>query len=322
MKLSKPFVRLPFAFDTVQLAKELKQFQDSSWMSHPSRMEGNSAIALVSLNGEDNDEFSGKMMPTPHLQRCEYIQQIMANLGEVFARSRLMRLAGGSQVSPHVDFNYHWYNRVRIHIPIVTNPDVIFYCGDEKVHMQAGECWLFDSWREHNVVNSNPHDRTHLVLDTAGSSRFWAMVREAQNKDYGSVKLAPLAYIPGLAPPIKTERFNVSPVMSPGELEALTQDLIDDFSGHGDNDPNIIVEYQNLLVALAKDWREIWSQYGYRSTGFPHYQALLQQTRNRMHQNPRALVTASNNIGVNPIIVQRILRAALFTDQRAEFLAD
>lgn len=322
MKLSRPFVRLPFTFDAEQLAKELSQFQDDAWMSHPSRIEGNSAIALVSLNGEDNDEFSGRMMPTPHLQRCEYIQQIMAKLGEVFARSRLMRLAGESQVSPHVDFNYHWYNRVRIHIPIVTNPDVIFYCGDEKVHMQAGECWIFDSWREHNVVNTSPDERTHLVLDTAGSSRFWDIVREAQTKDYNSMNLDPLAYVPDLAPPIKTERFNVSPVMSPGELEALTQDLISDFSSLAANDPDIVVEYQNLLFSLAKDWREIWAQYGYRSTGFPHYQALLQQTRNRMHQNPRALVTASNNIGVNPIIVQRILRAALFKDQRVDFLAD
>lgn len=291
-------------------------------MSHPNRIQGNSAIALVSLNGEDNDEFSGRMMPTAHLQRCNYVQQIMANLGEVFARSRLMRLAAWSQVSPHVDFNYHWYNRVRIHIPIITNPDVIFYCGDEKVHMQAGECWIFDSWRLHNVVNSSPDDRTHLVLDTAGSSRFWDIVRQAQKNDHRSIDAEPLAYIPNLSPPIKTERFNVSPVMAPGELEALTEDLIADFSSNPDNDPDIVEEYQNFLFSLAKDWREIWAQYGYRSSGFPHYKALLQQTRNRLHQNPRTLVTASNNVGVNPIIVQRILRAALFQNQRVDFLAD
>lgn len=322
MKLSKPFVRLPFAFDAKQLAEELGQFHEHAWMSHPNRIQGNSAIALVSLNGEDNDEFSGRMMPTPHLQKCEYIQQIMANFGEVFARSRLMRLAAQSQVSPHVDFNYHWYSRVRIHIPIITNPDVIFYCGDEKVNMQAGECWIFDSWREHNVINTSTYDRTHLVLDTAGSSRFWDIVAEAQTKDDNSINLNTLAYVPDYTPPIKTERFNVSPVMSPGELEALTEDLIDDFSGNPDNDPKVSLEYRNLLLALAKDWREIWSQYGYSAAGLPHYQALLQQTKNRMHQNPRALVTASNKVGVNPIIVQRILRAALFPDQSARFASD
>jgi len=80
---------------------------------------------------------------------------------------RLMRLNAGCEVSPHVDFNYHWYSRVRIHIPIVTNPQVIFYCGDQQIHMQAGECWIFDSWRRHKVINSSDQDRVHLVIDTA-----------------------------------------------------------------------------------------------------------------------------------------------------------
>ncbi|MBL4673207.1 MAG: aspartyl/asparaginyl beta-hydroxylase domain-containing protein [Arenicella sp.] len=180
MKLDQPFIRLPFRFDVDRLKSELDQLEGQHWMAHPNRIRGNAAIALVSRNGENNDDFIGHMKVTPHLQRCDYMQQVMASFGEVLARSRLMRLAAKSEVSEHVDFNYHWYSRVRIHIPITTNPDVLFYCGDEKINMRAGECWIFDSWRRHKVVNNSSENRVHLVIDTSGSSRFWRMLRRMQ----------------------------------------------------------------------------------------------------------------------------------------------
>lgn len=322
MELSRPFVRLPYQFDAQRLQQEVEQFDSPTWMAHPNKISGNSAIPLVSHKGGDNDDFSGRMLATPHLRRCGYIQQIMANFGEVIARSRLMRLLAGTEVTPHVDFNYHWYNRVRIHIPVITNEQVIFYCGDEQVHMRAGECWIFDSWRNHNVVNRGNQDRVHLVIDTAGSSRFWSTVRAMQEIDNDSVDAVPLDYIAGQTSDIKTERFNVAPVMSPGELEAIARELIADFSRNPDNDPNLVAHYSDLLIDLAKDWRELFLQYGMQTAGFSHYQMLLQSTLQKLHRKPRALVTASNNVGVNPIIVQRILRAALFADQRDAFVAD
>ncbi|NND81811.1 MAG: aspartyl/asparaginyl beta-hydroxylase domain-containing protein [Gammaproteobacteria bacterium] len=321
MELSRPFIRLPFNFDAERLSQEVSQFDASCWMAHPNRLGGNTAVPLVSQGGQDNDEFSGRMLPTPHLLRCEYIQQIMAQFDEVFARSRLMKLAAGAEVSPHVDFNYHWYNRVRIHIPVITNPDVIFYCGEDQLHMQAGECWIFDSWRNHNVINRSPHDRVHLVLDTAGSAAFWQRVRAMQAMDNDEVEAQNIAYQPGLKVQIKTERYNVAPVMAPGELEAIARELTADFRANPDNDPTLVTKYAALLSDLAKDWRQTYLQYGFESAGLPHYQALLNRCVQSMDKNPRALVVASTNVGVNPIIMQRILRAALFPDQRAAFSA-
>lgn len=323
MELSRPFIRLPYSFDAEQLNHELQQLEPGLWMQHPSRVNGNSAVPLVSLNGRDNDEFSGQMLPTPHLQRCEYMQQVMASFGEVLARSRLMKLAAGAEVTPHVDFNYHWYNRVRIHIPIVTTPDVIFYCGDEQRHMQAGECWIFDSWREHNVINRSDQDRVHLVIDTAGSSRFWRTVHKVEQLDDDTAQDFEMRpYVAGQKPELMTERFNVLPVMSPGELEAIARELVADFSANAENDGELVEEYRRLLNDLAKDWREVWHQYGFRKAGFPRYQALLKRTMGRLRPEPRALVTASNNVGVNPIIVQRILRAALFPQQRDAYFIE
>ena len=324
MKLAQPFVRLPFRFDVDRLKTELGQFEAQQWIAHPNQMRGNAAIPLVSQNGADNDEFVGHMQVTPHLQRSGYMQQLMASFGEVLARSRLMRLGSNCDVSEHVDFNYHWYSRVRVHVPITTNPDVLFYCGDEKIHMQAGECWIFDSWRRHKVVNSSCEDRVHLVIDMCGSSRFWNTVRRMQSLTDADIveQTQLLEFDPNAKSQIRTERFNVAPVMSPGELEAIATDLVIDFAQHRGNMPELVEQYTNLLDDLAKDWREAWLLYGYQQDGIVAYQKILRSAVQKLHTDPRALVTASNQVGVNPIIMQRIIRAALNPEQLPAFQSD
>ncbi len=119
MKLVKPFIQLPYRFDVGRLQIELKDLSNRRWLPHPSGMAGNEALPLVSRGAEDNDEFDGPMEATRHLADSPYIRQCMHHIGEVYGRSRLMGLAPGAEVSQHVDFNYHWYSRVRIHIPVL-----------------------------------------------------------------------------------------------------------------------------------------------------------------------------------------------------------
>ena len=326
MDIAKPFIRLPYSFDAAKLAAEISELDDSAWMVHPSRMSGNSAVALLSRDGADNDDFEGTMCETPHLARCPYVRQIMASFGEVLGRSRLMKLAAGSEVSLHVDFNYHWYTRVRIHIPVITNPDVIFYCANEKINMQAGECWIFNNWRRHRVTNSSNEDRVHLVIDTAGSSRFWELVRNMRNYDPISDKadfeqlVQPVPFVPDKQVDILAEKYNISPVMSPGEVDSLVNELIRDFEHNPKNDTKLVDKYKILLQNFAKDWREIWHLHGYQRKGWPYYRKIIDRVAKQLHPNMRALVTQSNDIGVNPIIVQRILRSALAVDKMDQFI--
>src|SRR3546814_6037001 len=72
------------------------------------------------------------MRPTPWLQQCPYIMQVMDALGATWGRSRLMRLSGRSQLAAHVDTNYYWQERMRVHVPIVTTPAVRFHCRSEE----------------------------------------------------------------------------------------------------------------------------------------------------------------------------------------------
>ncbi|MYE12746.1 MAG: aspartyl/asparaginyl beta-hydroxylase domain-containing protein [Gammaproteobacteria bacterium] len=320
MRLSRPFIRLPFRFDAERLAAEAGQFPADRWMRHPSGLPGNSAIALISSGGGDNDSFEGEKQPTPHLDACPYMRQVMASFGEVLSRSRLMKLDARSEVRLHVDFNYHWFSRVRIHIPIVTNPEVIFHCGPERLHMAGGECWIFDSWRRHRVVNGSDRTRIHLVIDTSGSSRFWDLVRSVEDAHPAATgadaKLVP--FEPDRSVTLRTERFANLPVMAPGECTALIEDLIADFSSHPDNPPELVASYAAWMRGFAQDWRETWLLYGHRAAGVPHYRALIEQARARLHPDMRALAVRSNRLGVNAIFIQRVLSAALAPDARID----
>ena len=313
MRLSRPFIRLPLRFDAARLAAEADRLEAGRWMRHPSGLRGNSAVALISSGGGDYDSFDGEKAPTPHLALCPYTRQVMASFDEVLSRSRFMKLAAGAEVSLHVDFNYHWFSRVRIHIPVVTNPSVIFHCGDERLHMQAGDCWIFDSWRRHRVVNQGAEERIHLVIDTSGSSRFWNMVRGVEGVQPSAVANAArfVPFKPGLEADLKVERYSAAAVMAPGECAALVEDLIADFEANPGNDRQLVAGYAVALRGFAQDWRELWLLHRDEPAAKEHYRALIEDMRRRLHPNRRALTTQSNGIGVNAVFVARVLNAAL-----------
>lgn len=310
MRLSQPFIRLPFQFAADVLAAEAEALPAEAWRPHPSALAGNSAVALISREGLDNNDFAGRMAATACLDHCPYHRQVMASFGEVLARSRLMRIEAGCEVPSHVDFNYHWRSRVRIHIPVVTAPEVLFQCGNATVHMEAGSCWIFDSWRRHRVINAWSEARIHLVIDLSGSSRFWRRVRAELAMPSEPEFVAP---DPQAQRSLLTERYNQASIMAPGEVDGLIAELVADFSAAPANDPVLIQRYRLLLEDFAQDWRELWHQHGPEDEGLPHYRDLIERTIRALHPDRRALVTASNGIGVNPVIVQRILRAALAT---------
>ena len=189
MKISHPFIQLPLFFDAPALAAEIAALGESVWMPHPQGFAGNSMLPLVASEGDPADEsFAGQMMPTPHLQACPYLGRVIASLGTVVGRTRLMRLSGHAEVTRHADQGYYWADRVRVHVPITTQPTVRFECEDTHTNMAAGECWIFDTWRQHRVLNDDTRERIHLVVDTVGSEEFWALVQAGGGSQTGTLR--------------------------------------------------------------------------------------------------------------------------------------
>jgi hypothetical protein len=68
-----------------------------------------------------------------------------------------------SNIEPHVDDTTG--NKRRIHIPLVTHPDIKFRNGNDEIHMEVGKVYLFDHEKEHSVINPTDYERIHLIMD-------------------------------------------------------------------------------------------------------------------------------------------------------------
>lgn len=288
MRLSKPFVRLPLAFDAERLAEEVSQFGDSAWRPHPQGFEGNSSLVLVATDGDENDDFRSPMRPLPRLERLPYVRQVMASFDTVIGRSRFMRLEPGAAVSYHCDSHYFWRNHVRIHVPVITTPEVAFYCDDDEVHMAAGESWTFDNWRGHSVENRSDQTRIHLVIDTVGSSALWRMIN---GRDTATRKVA---FEANDDPALRFEKFRGLPVLPPAELRADLVALVDDATASGTE----AVEMKDQLGAqttdFLSDWQSLWMVHGTMADGFPEFKALRDAYRESVHRLPDTFVQQSN----------------------------
>ncbi len=83
MRLPRPFYRLPVRFDAERLRAEVAALPASAWVTHPNDLEGNTSLRLISVQGGENDNVRGPMLPTPHLQSSPYIRQVLASFGVV-----------------------------------------------------------------------------------------------------------------------------------------------------------------------------------------------------------------------------------------------
>ncbi len=313
MKLPNPFYRLPLRFDVGRLQAEAAQFAETEWQRHPNGFAGNSAVRLITVGGEQNDAVAGAMLPTPQLQRSPYIRQVLAHFGVVFSRSRLMRLTPGAGVPEHSDSNYHWFHRVRIHIPIQTDPAVSFTCGGQTVHMGAGEAWIFDNWRLHSVHNGSARTRIHLVADTTGNAAFWGALSLAQSSGFDRrADLAALPYDPQADAQPYCERYNLATVMPPAEVEQLTSDLLVDLKRpQNEAESKACEHFAALASGFCREWRTLWSLYADTAEGWPRFTALRDFVRGEMSKVPPTVVCASNGLTVTDVFPLRVLLYAV-----------
>jgi hypothetical protein len=315
MKLQYPFLQLPLSFDPAALAAEIEAIEESAWRPHPQGYPGNDALTLITTGGDPNsDAVAGSMRATPHLERCPYLQQVLYSIGATWGRTRLMRLSGQAEVTPHVDVNYYWRERVRVHVPIVTQPTVRFTCGEAQINMRAGECWIFDTWRMHNVVNDHALPRIHLVADTVGGSGFWQLVARARPHARlgGDWQPTFVPADPHLPSPLDFECENVPEVMTPWEMRAHVAFALSEAVPHPKAPP-----IQQRLLVFVRDWHGLWSAYGERREGWLRYRALLDAARTELLALGASEITLANTAGLMQALDAWVFNVAL-ADRRSD----
>jgi hypothetical protein len=309
MKLPHPFLQLPLSFDAEALAAEVLAIEESSWLPHPNGLPGNTALTLITTEGDPaSGHLYGPMLPTVHLRRCPYLMQVLETVGATWGRSRLMRLSGQAEVRKHVDIHYYWRERMRVHVPILTQPTVRFYCEEEVINMAAGECWIFDTWRPHRVINDDSRSRIHLVADTVGGRGFWEHLDRARPAGAELPGWTPrhVAPAPGrAAPQLDFEVINAPIVMTPWEMREHIDFLLADCLPH----PRLEA-VATALHTMAKRWHALWSAYADDQAGWPRYRDLLDESHALLQPLAEGLMLR-NNVTLLEAVVSHILAVGL-----------
>jgi hypothetical protein len=303
MQLTQPFLKLPLRFDADALEAEVRSLPSSSWVPHATGFPGNEAVRLVTVGGQPTDAFEGPMQPTEYLGSCPYIMEVMAELGGVWGRSRLMGLGIGAEVPEHVDAHYHWRTHLRIHVPVITNPQVEFTCGGETVHMAPGECWVFDSFRWHEVHNRGDERRVHLVLDTVVTEHLWDLIDAAQS-GAGETKMVR----PGDRPPepLLFEQVNAPNVMSPWEIRCHLAFIAEQVEPHPE-----LAAVMKRLDRFADGWAALWARFGTSEAGLANYRELAARAHADVDSLGGKQIRLRNELDVSFVLDQLIFTMAV-----------
>lgn len=181
-------IRLPMDFDPAPLAADLAAFAEADWTRHFIRdnYEGDwSAIPLRAAAGETHpirligqQRFELEFVDTGFLARAPAAAAALARFQCPLKAVRLMRLAAGSAIREHVDPGIDaaegW---ARIHVPILTGPEVVFLLAGRRVDMTPGSAWYLRLEEPHAATNDGTGPRVHLVIDAVVNDWLLAMLR-------------------------------------------------------------------------------------------------------------------------------------------------
>ncbi|MHC8392129.1 aspartyl/asparaginyl beta-hydroxylase domain-containing protein [Pseudomonas sp. LB3P93] len=170
--MSRPvFARLPVTVDLPLLLQALAAIDEDAWHAHfnSDYYAGDwSGVALVSAADALTELSPGRGEPllrAPWLRDLRW-QQGLRDLPLEIVSARLLRLGPGGQIHEHRDYDLGGPDAdLRLHIPLLSPPQVDFMLDGQRMPMAAGECWFLDLSRPHRVDNRDTQARVHLVLD-------------------------------------------------------------------------------------------------------------------------------------------------------------
>lgn len=76
----------------------------------------------------------------------------------------LVKLKPNTNILPHTDGGW-FVDTHRLHIPIITHPDIIFTLTNKRVHLKKGWIYELNNLVEHGVQNPTSVGRVHLMVD-------------------------------------------------------------------------------------------------------------------------------------------------------------
>jgi Aspartyl/Asparaginyl beta-hydroxylase len=165
-------VRLPRNYDVDLLQRDLRTLQEVQRAPQPGPYHKGewTGIALYSMGGKQSTFPSAAgtdhYQETEELRRAPYFKQVLDDLKCPKEVVRILFLPPEGHIKDHFDFHTSFqFGLLRLHIPIVTHPDVVFFLDGQRMTWKPGELWYGDFSKVHSIKNNSSVVRVHMVID-------------------------------------------------------------------------------------------------------------------------------------------------------------
>jgi len=229
-------VKLFPEFDPEALRHDLALLAGTSRAPQPGTDHDGSWKGISLFNQGADHEFAGTVKhgsrvlrpyATQLLARTDTFRDIVERLGTI-QRARLLELPAGAVIEEHIDPGASIHQRVcRIHVAVVTHPDVDFLIAGQPVRFEVGEMWYADFTQLHSVHNRSCVDRVHFVIDAIVTEKLLALFPPAFLEEcrerLGDFHVVPTAHAPEAVGPDLDTRFRAA--------FTLPEPLVDRYQG-------------------------------------------------------------------------------------------
>ena len=100
------------------------------------------------------------------LETSSYFAQVLSHFECPLLSVRLLSLAPGAVIKEHTDNSLSLEDgEVRLHVPLLTSPQVEFMLNGVQVRLAPGETWYLNVNLPHSVSNKGAEPRVHMVAD-------------------------------------------------------------------------------------------------------------------------------------------------------------
>ena len=141
-------LRLPLEIDLGALRADLAALPAATWRPHfnTGYYDGDwSGVALRANPGAHvplySDPTREDFIDTDALRQCAYLPRLLGEFRCPVKAVRFLRLGAGAHIREHRDFGLCFEEgSARVHLPVLTHPDVEFMLDDVPLCLRAGEC--------------------------------------------------------------------------------------------------------------------------------------------------------------------------------------
>lgn len=117
-----------------------------------------------------------------------HVSPVLSKLERYYNRQAaaavLVKLKPQAEILPHTDGGW-FVNTHRVHIPIITDPEILFILNKKKYHLERGGIYEINNLVQHSVINPTNVERVHLMIDLLPDTLLNPAIAESRLESIG-----------------------------------------------------------------------------------------------------------------------------------------